>query len=447
MSCCCPPAIAAIFCLWVRNGFSKACVAGALTFFPPDPALYKFVRVSKEGEILEDDGLSDDDQEEDFSDEDEYKNDTNNSVSGNSVQCANGTLANTRPRRRQRRRSGHHPDEEDEPKSAMSALTSRQKQLERLAKKKLRRDQADVANGVTYQFAVDDSLCPARFAPYLARMLALKLYNRKCKSHIAVVVYRVPKDGETAPDSGNSCNIARSATSSDCSHESQQQAKPVKSASVDASTDAKVKASSCPKTIIYSHGNATDIGGMSLMQCYLARGLEVNVVMYDYSGYGESGGTPLEDNTYSDIETVYKYVLEELAENDPNNIIVYGQSVGSGPSCYICSRKPAGGLILHSPFMSGIRVLTPSRALAPLDIFPNIDRIKRVNCPVMIIHGMLDEEVDQSHGVALHHAVKKDCKRDPWWVPDRGHNDICEGSRHMNEYMQRLKVFLSSLDE
>jgi len=65
----------------------------------------------------------------------------------------------------------------------------------------------------------------------------------------------------------------------------------------------------------------------------------------------------------------------------------------------------------------------------------------------MIIHGMLDEEVDQSHGVALHHAVKKDCKRDPWWVPDRGHNDICEGSRHMNEYMQRLKVFLSSLDE
>jgi dienelactone hydrolase len=72
-------------------------------------------------------------------------------------------------------------------------------------------------------------------------------------------------------------------------------------------------------------------------------------------------GTPLERNTYSDIEAVYNYVQEHVANGDSRSIILYGQSVGSGPSCYLASKQPVGGLILHSPFTSGMRVLTPSR--------------------------------------------------------------------------------------
>ena len=99
------------------------------------------------------------------------------------------------------------------------------------------------------------------------------------------------------------------------------------------------------------------------MQVVLAKGLQCNVIMYDYSGYGESGGVPLENNTYNDVETVYDYAIDNVVQSgDERQIVIYGQSVGSGPSCYICSKKPAvGGLILHSPFMSGMRVLTPSR--------------------------------------------------------------------------------------
>lgn len=413
MSCCCPPAIAAIFCLWVRNGFSKACVAGALTFFPPEPPLYTFLRVDKDGTLLEgDDGLSssddeyeDDDEEEERPTDNDLKVKEEREKSGlDEEQVATPTVRN-RKRRKRRPQKPVSGDPEHQNKADMAALTERQKKLERTARRKFRRDQADEKRGITYKFVVEESLCPSRFAPYLQRMEAVKLYNKRAKSYLAVVVYKVPQqegaNDTTAPE----------------------------------------------KTILYSHGNATDAGGMSLMQCYLARGLQVNIVMYDYSGYGESGGTALEHNTYTDIDTVYNYTLQNLAQNDPDNIIIYGQSVGSGPSCHICSRRPAGGLILHSPFMSGIRVLTPSRALACLDIFPNIDRIKRVRCPVMVIHGMQDEEVDQGHGLALHNAVPKQYQREPWWVPDRGHNDICEGSRHMNEYVQRIKTFLTSLKE
>jgi fermentation-respiration switch protein FrsA (DUF1100 family) len=157
---------------------------------------------------------------------------------------------------------------------------------------------------------------------------------------------------------------------------------------------------------------------------------------------------PLEGNTYTDIETVYDYTVEHVVrDNNEGNVILYGQSVGGGPSCYLASKKDlVGGLILHSAFMSGMRVLTPSRALACLDIFPNITRIKKVNCPVMVIHGFLDEEVTFAHGKALHEAVPEDCKRPPWWVKDRGHNDITDGRQKILEYIQKLKEFVESLD-
>jgi len=342
--------------------------------------MYKFRRIGKDGEILEDE-----EEEEDAESSVEIDDSENSEKQRLEIESKN------KP--------------EEKPKNAISAMSERQKLLQKHAKKAYKKDMRDQENGVRYEFVVEPSLIPNRFSTFIGRMEAVKLYNEKIKSFVATVIYRVnPQRDE----------------------ESRQ---------------------APTRTLLYSHGNATDIGAMSIMQCYLARGLNVNVVMYDYSGYGASGGTPLEKNTYSDIETVFNYVVKHVADDKPEDVIIYGQSVGSGPSCHLCSKKLVGGLILHSPFMSGIRVLTPSRALACLDIFPNIDRIKKVNCPVMIIHGVLDEEVDMAHGVALHNAVKPEYKRDPWWVKDRGHNDICEGSGKMNEYILRLKVFLNSLDD
>ena len=86
------------------------------------------------------------------------------------------------------------------------------------------------------------------------------------------------------------------------------------------------------------------------------------------------------------------------------------------------------------------------RALACLDIFPNINRIKNVQCPVMIIHGQNDEEVSIEHGKELHDAVPEEFKRPPWWVRGRGHNDITDGRSKLIEYIQKLKTFLDSLE-
>lgn len=65
----------------------------------------------------------------------------------------------------------------------------------------------------------------------------------------------------------------------------------------------------------------------------------------------------------------------------------------------------------------------------------------------MIIHGKMDEEVTCSHGEDLYNATPEELRRDPWWVPDRGHNDITEGQGKMAEYIRRLRAYLNSLEE
>jgi fermentation-respiration switch protein FrsA (DUF1100 family) len=116
--------------------------------------------------------------------------------------------------------------------------------------------------------------------------------------------------------------------------------------------------------------------------------------------------------------------------------------VSVGLSCFVFQCF-CGFIALHFLFY----LVFPSRALACLDIYPNIDRVRRAKCPVMVIHGRLDEEVDISHGVSMHNAVPDQWKRDPWWVPDRGHNDITEGPGKLAEYVGRLRNFFTCLDD
>ena len=144
-------------------------------------------------------------------------------------------------------------------------------------------------------------------------------------------------------------------------------------------------------TLLFSHGNATDIGAMYPMFVMLARTLKINVVGYDYTGYGSSmddGIRPTEKQVYKDIDAVYDWCVSSgLVGNVGKELLVYGQSVGSGPTTYIASTRPVAGVVLHSALKSGLRVVTASRLLCCCDIFPNIDRIRNIQAPAFIIHG------------------------------------------------------------
>ncbi|GJM97924.1 hypothetical protein PR202_ga14887 [Eleusine coracana subsp. coracana] len=194
-------------------------------------------------------------------------------------------------------------------------------------------------------------------------------------------------------------------------------------------------------TLLYSHGNAADLGQMYELFVELSSHLNVNLMGYDYSGYGQSSGKPSEQNTYADIEAAYRCLIETYGASE-ENIILYGQSVGSGPTLDLASRLPhLRAVVLHSPILSGLRVMYPVKHTYWFDIYKNIDKVPLVKCPVLVIHGTADEVVDCSHGRALWELSKQ--KYEPLWV---------KGGNHCNlelypEYIKHLKKFVTAIEK
>lgn len=304
MCCCCPSAISALFCLWLQSGCSKGTVAGALTFFPPEPALYQFERHTKDGTLLAPDEDAPDPCEEKESG-DNNNNSTDNENVGE-IKDSNRTgpleISETRDQTNAKM------------KSPIEQLTDQANERRLRSKERNIRDARDALFGVQYRLLLDPRL---RVPPHDEHSIEAVKVPAPKGVHVAAVIYRVLPE----------------------------------------------RCTPTTKTILISHGNATDNGAMFPIQVILAHSLDCHVVSYDYSGYGESGGVPDEYATYRDIDAVFDYTVDRVANGKPENVILYGQSVGSGPCCYLVAKKEQkmGGMILHSPFTSGMRVLTPSR--------------------------------------------------------------------------------------
>lgn len=117
----------------------------------------------------------------------------------------------------------------------------------------------------------------------------------------------------------------------------------------------------CPNaryTILFSHGNAVDLGQMSSFYIGLGSRINCNIFSFDYSGYGTSSGRASEKNLYSDIDAAWQ-ALRTRYGISPQNVILYGQSIGTVPTVDLASRFEVGAVILHSPLMSGMRVAFP----------------------------------------------------------------------------------------
>lgn len=193
-------------------------------------------------------------------------------------------------------------------------------------------------------------------------------------------------------------------------------------------------------TILYSHGNAEDLGNISSVLRQI-RDSGFAVFAYDYQGYGTSQGTTSEYNVYRDIEAAYGYLTEQLRV-PPKQIIVYGRSVGGGPAVDFASRQSVGALVVESSFVSAFRVLTRI-PLLPFDKFVNIDKIGKVRAPVLVIHGKADEVVPFWHGEQLFAAAKQ--PKFNFWVNRAGHNDLMEVAG--DRYATTLRDFAKMLSQ
>ncbi len=193
-------------------------------------------------------------------------------------------------------------------------------------------------------------------------------------------------------------------------------------------------ANSAVYTLLYIHGNAEDLGEIRPLLQRL-HGWGFNVFAYDYRGYGTSDGTPSEQNAYQDAEAAYTYLTQRL-KVPPERIIAYGRSVGGGSAVELARRHPIGGLILESTFTSIFRVVVPF-PLLPFDKFSNLDKLRSVRCPVLVMHGQSDSIIPFSHGQALYAAAAE--PKLSLWVEGADHNNFSQvaGER----YPATLKAF------
>ena len=188
-----------------------------------------------------------------------------------------------------------------------------------------------------------------------------------------------------------------------------------------------LKALEAKHLLLYSHGNGEDLGMIrSILENFQKRG--ISVLAYDYPGYGTSSHKPTESGVYAAADAVYRFAIDSL-NFKPEQIVLYGYSLGSGPSCWLAERYPVYRLILEGAFTSTFRIMTHIK-LFPNDKFDNVSRFKNIRCPVLLMHGTRDQVVPFWH-------AKKNWKvlhgpKEKFWVEDAGHVNLPEvtGSRY-----------------
>ncbi len=180
-------------------------------------------------------------------------------------------------------------------------------------------------------------------------------------------------------------------------------------------------------TVLYSHGNAEDLGDIRPMLDRL-KNWGFSVFAYDNRGFGTSPGVPTEQTAYQDAEAAYAYLTQQL-KVQPNRIIIYGRSVGGGSATELATRHAIAGLVLESTFTSAFRVVVPIPIL-PFDKFNNLAKIRKVKCPILIMHGDADQTVPFSHSQSLYQLAAE--PKLSLWVAGAGHNDFTwvAGNRH-----------------
>lgn len=193
------------------------------------------------------------------------------------------------------------------------------------------------------------------------------------------------------------------------------------------------------KAIIRCHGNAEDAMGTLWALVELAKA-GYTVASVDYPGYGLSNGSPDEEGCYRNVHRLYDWLVETRGFN-PEDIIVDGFSIGTGPATELAATRPCGGLILEAPFLSAPRVVTRVRIL-PVDPFPNLKRIGAVKCRVLMIHGTGDRVIPYSQGQALF-KLANEPKRFVT-VEDGDHNTLVVDMGFDN-YFELIKSFVDGV--
>jgi hypothetical protein len=195
--------------------------------------------------------------------------------------------------------------------------------------------------------------------------------------------------------------------------------------------------------LLICHGNYGNIGFGARPRFYaFMRSLGLNVMAFDYRGYGASTGHPDEQGLYDDAASSYDYLTTTVGVG-PERVVIFGHSLGTGVATELASRVRAGGLVVEAPYTSIIDVGRERYPVLPVSLvasqrFPSLDRIASVRMPKLFLHSPDDTVIPFAHGRRMFEAARPP----KWFVSVRGgHDDAFDVDRAI--YADAVARFLS----
>ena len=195
------------------------------------------------------------------------------------------------------------------------------------------------------------------------------------------------------------------------------------------------------KTILFLHGNAGSLENR-IHKINHFKDMNVNFLLVAWRGFSGNKGKPTEKGLYEDARSAVTWLKSRGVKE--NNIIIYGESLGTGVATEIAQNKNFAGIILESPFTSMIDAGKDKYPYLPVrlllkDKYESDKKIKNINRPILIMHGKVDNIVPFHMGKRIYELAN-----------EPKYSYFSEYDDHMMEYNEKLlnelKKFIYSLN-
>jgi len=187
-------------------------------------------------------------------------------------------------------------------------------------------------------------------------------------------------------------------------------------------------------TILYCHGHTGNVSSHIGFLHHLHR-VRVNILAFDYRGYGRSAGAPDEAGIYQDVQAAWDHLLTRHG-CEASEVLLLGQSLGGAVAIDCAMHRPAAGLIVQAAFTDvrdAARAAYPTLPvhMAARNQFRSVEKVPHLEIPKLFIHGDADEKVPLAVGRQLYEAAAE--PKEFYVVPHGGHNDlhILGGARYL----------------
>jgi hypothetical protein len=195
------------------------------------------------------------------------------------------------------------------------------------------------------------------------------------------------------------------------------------------------------KTILYLHGNAGALENR-IHKINHFNDMNINFLLLAWRGFNGNAGKPTEQGLYQDARSAVKWLINQGVTEE--NIIIYGESLGTGVATEIAQNQNFAGIILESPFTSMVAAGKSKYPIFPIklllkDKYESDKKIKNIMFPILVMHGEVDKIVPFWMGEKIFQLANE-----PKYSYFSKYDD------HMMEYDEKLvyalKTFIKSLN-